>query len=255
MSAALIQALLAARRDRLPLAAGPWATVLSSAEQAYAVQDAVAAGLGWFASASPQHWKSGGASRQALLTHAPLPPAGVRSSPASFSDWPLHSPAMEAEIALRLAVDVDPALAARLTPDQTEEIDGLIGEMAVSIELVDSRWVEGGKAPALLKLADQQSHGALALGNWVAYARRDWSGQRCEVRIGTQPTVLRTGSHSLADPAWLLPQWLRHATRGGATLAAGSVVTTGTWVGLLPVQAGDRVEVDFEGIGKASLQL
>ena len=30
----------------------------------------------------PRHWKSGGPSREAVLTHAPLPPAGVWASPA-----------------------------------------------------------------------------------------------------------------------------------------------------------------------------
>jgi len=53
----------------------------------------------------------------------------------------------------------------------------------------------------------------------------------------------------------VLPQWLRHATRQGATVPAGSVVTTGTWVGMLPAQAGDEVAVDFAGIGSASLRL
>jgi 2-keto-4-pentenoate hydratase len=85
--------------------------------------------------------------------------------------------------------------------------------------------------------------------------RRDWLAQRCEVRIGAQPPLQRTGTHALADPAWLLPQWLRHATRHGDTVAAGTVVTTGTWVGMLPAQPGDAVQVEFPGIGAASLQL
>jgi len=45
----------------------------------------------------------------------------------------------------------------------------------------------------------------------------------------------RIGTHSLRDPAWVLPQWLRHATRHGATLPAGTVVTTGTWAGVVPL--------------------
>ena len=187
-----------------------------------------------------------------MLTHAPLPPAGVRASPATFDDWPMHGRGIEAEIALRLGVDVSPAQAAAL---QAQDVDGLIEAMAVSIEVCDSRWREGAQAPALLRLADLQSHAALALGDWVAYARRDWLMQRCEVRIGTQPLVVRHGSHALGDPAWLLPQWLQHATRTGATVAAGTVVTTGTWVGMLPAQPGDEVSVEFDGIGGAALQL
>lgn len=250
---ALGQALVAARLHHALLPADDWKGVLQNADDAYAVQDMVAAALGWFASAAPRHWKSGGPSLDTPLTHAPLPPAAVRDSPASFADLPLHAPAIEAEIALRLAVDVDASRAAGLA---APEVDALVDAMTVSIEVVDSRWREGMQgAPALLRLADLQSHGGLALGPWVPYARRPWAAQRCEVRIGSQPPVVRVGTHSLADPAAVLPQWLRHATRGAAIVPAGTVVTTGTWVGVLPAQRGDEVTVAFEGIGSASLRL
>ena len=250
--AALAQALVAARRGHALLPAAEWTHVLHSADDAYVVQDEVAAALGWFGETAPRYWKSGGPSRDAALTHAPLPPAGVRASPADFGGWPLYTRGIEAEIALRLRADVTPARAANLHPDA---VDGLIDAMTVSIEVVDSRWREGGAAAALLRLADQQSHGALALGAWVPYARRDWAAQRCAVRIGAQPPTERTGTHALSDPAWLIPSWLRHATRRGATVPAGTVVTTGTWVGVLRAQAGDSVQVDFDGIGSAMLRL
>jgi 2-keto-4-pentenoate hydratase len=53
----------------------------------------------------------------------------------------------------------------------------------------------------------------------------------------------------------VLAAWLRHLTRDGATVPAGTVVTTGTWCGMLPAAAGDRVDVRFDGIGSAQLQL
>ena len=252
MSAALAQALVAARRQHTLLCAAEWSQALQTSAEASAGLDAVAAELAWFSWAAPAHWKSGGPSRDAVLTHAPLPPGGVRASGASFDDWPMATRAIEAEIALRLAADVSAAEAAGLEPDA---VDRLIDAMAVSIEVCESRWLEGAKAPALLRLADLQSHAALALGDWLPYRRRGWLEQRCEVRIGAQPAVIRTGTHSLGDPAWVLPQWLRHASRHGDTVRAGTVVTTGTWVGMLPAQAGDAVSVDFAGIGAASLQL
>jgi 2-keto-4-pentenoate hydratase len=255
-AAALAQALVAVRRRHGQQAAAEWAPALADPAEAYAVQDAVAADLAWFLLAPPAHWKSGGASRDAVLTHAPLPPAGVRTSPALLADWPMHQRGVEAEIALRLGRAVSPAQAAELQADpQPAAIDALIDAMAVTIEVCDSRWLEGTQAPALLRLADLQSHAALALGDWQPYVRRDWAGQRCEVRIGAQQPLVRSGSHSLADPAWLLPQWLRHATRHGHSVAAGTVVTTGTWVGMLPAQPDDAVHVAFDGIGTASLQL
>jgi 2-keto-4-pentenoate hydratase len=127
--------------------------------------------------------------------------------------------------------------------------------MAVSIEIVDSRWQQAREAPALLRLADLQSHGALVLGEWQPFSQRDWSRQACEVRIGDSAPRTFQGTHSLGDPAWLLPTWLRHASRHGATVPKGTVVTTGTWCGLLEARQGDLVQVRFEGVGEASVQL
>ncbi|HZY18041.1 MAG TPA: fumarylacetoacetate hydrolase family protein [Ramlibacter sp.] len=245
-------ALLQAHRTGRPADAAPLAGQLQTPADAYAVQDEVARGLGWFGDAGPRHWKSGGPSRQAALTHAPLPPGNVRSSPAGMRDVPFQLRLIEAEIALRLGRDVTAAQAAALTHDGAPSwLDG----MAVSIEIVDSRWQQARDAETLLKLADLQSHGALALGDWRPFEARDWSAQECRVRIGAGPWQTFRGTHSLGDPAWLLPLWLRHATRHGATVGAGTVVTTGTWCGLLSAQAGDRVEVEFPGVGTAAVQL
>lgn len=248
----LTHALVAAWQAGRTISALPWGGALADAPAAYAVQEAVAQAMGWFPPGPARHWKSGGPNRQAVLTHAPLPPAGVRTSPADYSDLRFHTIGIESEIALRLGQPVSPAQAAALTP---ETAGMFVDAMAVSIEIVDSRWQEGGGAPALLRLADLQSHGALALGDWVPYAARDWAAQRCTTRIGKREPVVRTGTHPLGDPAWLLPTWLQHATRKGATVAAGTVVTTGSWVGLLPAATGEAVDVEFDGVGRASLQL
>jgi 2-keto-4-pentenoate hydratase len=249
---AVADALIRARRDSIVPAAAPLADGLGDAADAYAVQQRVASALGWFAEAAPRHWKSGGPSRDTVLTHAPLPPAGVWTSPAHSGAWPFRLRGIEAEVALRLARDVDAALAATLDADSAR---ALVDAMTVSIELVDSRWQEALDAPALCKLADLQSHGALVLGAWIPFAARDWSAQTCRVQIGAQLLVERRGTHSLGDPAFLLPAWLRHATREGRCLAGGTVVTTGTWVGILHAAAGDLVTVEFPGIGRASVQL
>ncbi|MEO7246530.1 MAG: fumarylacetoacetate hydrolase family protein [Rubrivivax sp.] len=242
--------LAAARRRREPAAAGT--AVLPDALAAYAVQDAVAAALGWFVDAPARHWKSGGPARDAVLTHAPLPPDGVWASPADAREWPFSSRGIEAEIALRLERDVSPAEAQALDANQAAT---LVDAMCVSIEIVDSRWIEGLEAPALAKLADLQSHGALVLGAWRPFEDRDWAAQECIVQISDKPPIRRRGTHALADPTFVLPEWLRHATRDGRSVAAGTVVTTGTWVGILSSQAGDHVCAEFPGIGQASVQL
>lgn len=250
---AVIEALLSARRTLQPADAAPLLKSLVASDDAYLVQTAVANELGWFdADGAALHWKSGGPSRSAPLAHSPLPPTGVWTSPADARPWPFRLRFIEAEVALRLGRAVDAALAATLDPASAP---ALVDAMAVSIEIVDSRWQQGLQAPALLRLADLQSHGALVLGAWVPFdAAWDWSGQRCEVHIGSAVHEFR-GTHSLGDPAYVLAAWLRHATADGAVLPAGAVVTTGTWCGALKAQAGDAVRVVFDGIGESTVQL
>lgn len=243
-----IHALIAARKSCAPSPA----IELPDADAAYAVQRGVAAELGWFGDHGPRFWKSGGASRTGLHQHAPLPPAGVWPSPADARQWPFALRGIEAEIALRLAVDVDAARAATL---DHHDVHALLDGLCVSIEIVDSRWVGALDAPLFTKLGDLQSHGALVLGAWQAYAPHDWMAQSCRVAIGTQTPRAFVGTHSMQDPTWVVPAWLRHATRDGALVQAGTVVTTGTWCGILPAQAGDAVRVEFEGIGDAVVQL
>ncbi|RTZ38867.1 2-keto-4-pentenoate hydratase [Candidimonas sp. SYP-B2681] len=245
-------ALLAARQQHRTLQSADHSHMLNSADDAYDAQAAVARQLGWFDINFPRYWKSGGASRESMLTHAPLPPKGVWRSPASAGDFPFHNRYIEAEIALRLGQDVNAQDAAIL--DEASTISR-IDAMAVSIEIVDSRWIEGISAPPLLRLADLQSHGALVLGDWQPWSAQDWSQQTCRVKIGQQPVVEQSGSHPLGRPTWGLPAWLRHATRDGATVPAGTVVTTGTWVGILEAHQGDHVIVSFDGIGLAEVQL
>lgn len=248
---AVIDALVQARRSRGVSDDAALPQAVTTADDGYLVQAAVANELGWFDAGVPVHWKSGGASRSAVMTHAPLPPAGVWASPADARAWPFNWRVIEAEIALRLGRSVDAALAATL---DMERAAALIDAMTVSIEVVDSRWKQNFKAPALLRLADLQSHGALVLGEWVPFAARDWLAQPCRVQIGERVSEFR-GTHSCGDPAWVLPAWLRHATRDGDTLPAGTVVTTGTWCGALEAHAGEHVSVAFDGVGHAEIQL
>ena len=248
---AVFQSLLAAWRGGPAADDQALAGALASPEAAYAVQARLVAALDGVA-AGARHWKSGGPARDATLTHAPLPARGVRPDGADLTDLHLRHRGIEAEIALRLGREVSAREAAALSP---EDAAALVDAMCVSIEVVDSRWASGRAAPALLKLADLQSHGALVLGELQDVRPVDWSQQRCRVRVGTADWQSFQGSHSLADPAWLLPAWLRHATREGHAVPAGTLVTTGTWCGLLNAAPGDRIEVEFPGIGRAACRV
>jgi 2-keto-4-pentenoate hydratase len=245
----LIQALIAAHKAGQSLHAAEWSNAVLSEAQAYTVQDGVAVLLGWMPDGGlVRHWKSGGASRSGPYSHSPLDPAGIGSVGTT---WPLLG--IEAEIALRLGRDVSPADARAMRP---EDADACIDAMAISVELVASRWSEGLAAPALLRMADCQSHGALMLGPWQAYRRLDWANLPWRLSQQDAALIERRGGHSLDDPAWVLPAWLRHLSREGSTVPAGTVVTTGAWGGMQALsRLGGLVEVSFEGLGSCRFEL
>lgn len=253
---ALTQALVDARHSGKALRAADWEHAVRSEAEAYAVQEGVAAALGW-ASAPGQpvrHWKSGAPGRAGPFSHAPLDPAGVSqgetAGPASKT-WPRLG--LEAEVALRLGCDISPAQARALRPGLAP---GLVDAVCIAVELVGSRWQEGLAAPALLKMADHQCHAGLLLGPWLAWREGlDWARLRWSLQQPGEPALSRQGGHALDDPAWLLAPWLQHLSRHGATVPAGTIVTTGAWGGgLLPASAASlageaALSLSFEGLG------
>ena len=125
--------LLQAYRQQRPVDAAPLERLLHGPDDAYAAQEAVARASDWFPDAVPLHWKSGGAARPAVLTHAPLPPRHVWPSPADASRTHFNLRLIEAEVALRLGRDVTPADAQALSHEAAPD---LVDAMAVSIEIV-----------------------------------------------------------------------------------------------------------------------
>lgn len=252
----LSQTLAQAWTEGQVLPAADWTACMPDSASAYAVQDQLATRLGWASGQqAAKFWKSGGASRSSELSHATLAPAGVRISPASFADLGLRAPGIEAEIALRIGVDISAPEAAQLSHAQAMQ---LVDAFAVSAELVSSRWAEAGEAPALLRQADCLSHGALALGPWQAFDPQqppDWAALSCWIQRNDEAPLRASGSHPLGDPTWLLPTWLRHLSRNGASIQAGTVVTTGAWLVLSGLQAGDQVSLGFDGLGELQIAL
>ncbi|MDM4765585.1 fumarylacetoacetate hydrolase family protein [Pelomonas sp. SE-A7] len=248
-AAKLAEALIGAHARRLPLDCEGWA--LPDALEQSKAQQAVVRAIDRMET-GPACWKSGGPARDAArLGHSPLPRRWLRQGHSiDVSEFWLPFCGVEAEVAFRLSRRVTAEMAATL--DQAAAL-ALCDGMAVAIELTASRWQQGGQAPAELRQADLQSHAALLVGPWLAVdSKRDWANQACEISIGYQTPV--AGRHAMDDPSWLLQHWLRHATRDGASLAAGTVVTTGSWTGNLPLRPGERVVVRFQGLGELVAQ-
>lgn len=219
LTQALIQALTAAHRQGTRLNATDWLDAVRDEADAYAVQDGVAAALGW----DFGRWKSGGASAQGPFSHSPVNPVAGTALLG-----------VEAEVALR----VDAA--------------GSPEAMCIAVELVASRWAEGLDAPALLRMADHQSNAGLLLGEWLPYRPLDWANLEWQLALPGQDVITRRGGHSLANPAGVLPAWVKHAARNGRVIPAGTIVTTGAWGGLHPTTSEPHGSLSIDGLGEFS---
>jgi 2-keto-4-pentenoate hydratase len=248
----LARALQQALRTGVAVDEVGWEGAVPDATTAYAVQDRVAALTGGSRGAAPACWKAGAPNTQAVPTFAPLPARGVHASPGVRERSAHFMVGIEAEVAFRVAREVTAHEAAGI---EAADVPSLLDGMTVSIELVDSRWRSGMAAPALLRLADLQAHGALVLGPWVPFHPVDWQRQGCSVRVDGVEQGPYTASHPCGNPLWVVSAWLRHVAQRDGTVRAGSVVTTGTWCGIVWLQGLSDVHVSFEGIGQARLAL
>ena len=243
----LRDALIAAHRSRIPLSVAGLPVPRDDTD-AYAVQRAVAEAFGWFAS-GPMAWKVGAASRAAIPNAAPLPSRGVRASPATFERNTFNRILIEGEIAFRLCAP----LAADMQAADDAAVSRAIGELVITIEVVDPRYRDLEAASPMLRLADQGLHGALVVGSGIPWrASLDWTSQVAIVRRDGEIVKETRGGHPLGDLRFMLPWLVQHAAERGWSLAAGDVITAGTWTGVFEGGPGQVIDVEFPGIGRAT---
>jgi 2-keto-4-pentenoate hydratase len=240
----LRDALVDARHGRVGVAAANL-PVPKSDEDAYAVQQAVANEFGWFAAAPPRAWKVGAASRAALPNAAPLPSQRLVESPATFPAGAFNRMLIEGEIAFRLRAPID--------GDDEASVMASIGAWLVTIEVVDPRYVDWDAASPTQRLADQGLHGALVIGSGTALPSAiEWTSLAARLRRNGEIMRETRGGHPLGNLLFLLPWLARHAATRGVRLGAGDIVTAGTWTGVFEAFPGETIDVEFDGVGRAS---
>ena len=242
--ALLRDALIDARHGRTAVAADRL-PVPRNDDEAYAVQQAVADALGWFATAPPRAWKVGAASRAASPNAAPLPPQHVVHSPAVFPIGAFNRILIEGEIAFRLRAPIVGA--------DERAIAAAIDEWLVTIEVVDPRYADVDAATPTQKLADQGVHGALVIGSGAPFPGAvGWTALVARLRRNGEVVRETRGGHPLGNLLFLLPWLARHAAARGARLVAGDIVTAGTWTGVFEAFPGETIDIEFDGVGRAS---
>jgi 2-keto-4-pentenoate hydratase len=233
-------ALLEARRTRRWLEALPQGTRPANDFDAYAIQDLVARQLG-----TVLGWKVGSATLQSEPFRAPL------HAPTLFENGDLpaqmfHVIGVEAEIVYRFGRDLPP----RETAYTREEVLAAVSTMHPAIEIVDTRFVSISSLDALSQRADQQNHGALAIGA----ALKEWSDidplrQYVRLTINGRVACENIGGNSAIDPVRLLAWMANRGTHSLGGLKAGQAITTGSCTGTIFVEPSTSVRAEFPGIG------
>jgi 2-keto-4-pentenoate hydratase len=212
-------------------------------DQAYAVQDRVAAARG-----GVQGWK-GGPADPAATRASPI--VQVVHSPARFDGRSFRIVGVEPEIAFVMARGFGPG------DDPTDgAILAAVASAHVAIEVCDTRIDPWRDADPHWKLADCQANRALVLGDGFSHRRvADTSGMVVVLQEnGTVIDVGGKGDPPSGNPRAVLISVVRHliARRGG--VAAGAAITTGSWCGLHEVARGAHVVAAMGEFGRAEVR-
>lgn len=233
----------AARRERRPLAALPAGLQPESFTEAVAIQEATVALLG---ETTPGYKVAG--TNPETATWAPILGSLMISNPGRFKASSVPLLGIEAEIAFRLKDDVNAA-------DRALTMADLDARLIVvpTIEIVDTRFTSYLNTPPLHRAADFMSNGGLVYGEpWLDAGKQDLTKVAIELRASGVLICDTVGGHGAADPRIPTLAFLQ-APRRPDHLPAGTLITAGSYTGLLYVKPGDTVTARFAGYGEISV--
>ncbi len=173
-------------------------------------------------------WKLGARSADGPIQGAPLPARGIYGGGAVLKcgDFPVLG------LELEIAFCFERAFHAADSAMSDDEIMACVQSMRTSIEIVASRVAGWPQVPPLVQLADLQNHGALVVGEPIDYQQAfPFINPIVNFSIGGKSLFEGQGNNPAGDPRRLLPWVVRHCIARQLALPAGSVLTTGTYVG------------------------
>lgn len=255
----LAQRLVQARQQHRLTDAPPPDSLPPDAATAYAIQQAVIAGLG----ESTGGWKIGARAPGAAASGAPIPASLVLESPARLAHAGFFRVLLELEVAFRFSEAIEP----RREAYARDEVLARVGVVLPVIELVDSRFTEWPDVAPLAQLADAQNNGALVTGHPVAYAgfarTFDFVSPRLDLTFNGEsllPEVAGNPGNPVAgnpvgDPRELLVWFVNHCAAMGITIEPGWTITTGSYVGAHKLGKPGRVHGHIDGLGDVEIDL
>jgi 2-keto-4-pentenoate hydratase len=235
--------LLAARRDRTPIASLPEGLRPASLAEAYHLQDIMISILGPIGG-----WKIGAPSPDAVPLYSAMPVRGgfagansvIRSSYSRLRG-------VEAEIAFLIGHDLPP----RQRPYSREEVVAAIASAHPAIELLESAFEDPDETDRLSVIGDLQSNGGFAFGEaFPGWQDVDFAREIATLIVDGVVRREATASNSAGTDLLRLVVWLANegqARTGG--LNAGDWITTGSWTGKGLAIAESEVVARFSSFG------
>lgn len=250
-------ALAAARPPHPAMAALPADATPHSLDDAYAIQEAMAAEICKQDGARRIGYKAGAtapAPQELLKLDGPFYGVLVSSlwhdSGVVIPASACHNRVMEIEFAFRMSEDL-PAAAGPYDPDG---VRAAVGSALLAIEVVDFRLAGGFQSGGLAVIADNGAHGHFITGKEFANLDLiDW--EDTDVRLLVNDAEVTTGNSGnvLGSPLNSLT-WLANTLclKGGG-LKSGDLVIAGSCIGPQPAAAGDHVVADFGELGSVEV--
>ncbi|MDE1184205.1 hydratase [Paraburkholderia sp.] len=221
------------------------------AATAYAIQQAVLAGLGELTGA----WKIGAKSPGGATSGAPIPASLVLESPARVQHAGFFRVLLELEVAFRFNEVIEP----RRDTYARDDVLSRVGVVLPTIEIVDSRFAEWPEVAPLAQLADAQNNGALVTGHPVAFAgvarSFDFVSPVLSLTCDGVSVVPESTGNPAGDPRELLVWFVNHCAAMGITIDPGWTITTGSYVGAYRLDKPGVVRGHFDGLGDIELTL
>jgi len=173
----------------------------------------------------------------------------VYAEQAAMPRASLVRPGVECEIAVMLGGDMPP----RHGGYDRASAGGAVATAMASIELVDERWTDFTKRPTSSLVADDFFNAGCVLGPGAAVDPIQMDALTGWMKINGALIGEGTGADILGHPMDALAWLANERAAQGQPLRSGEFVTLGSIVKTVWVEAGDRIEMEIDGLGQASL--
>jgi 2-keto-4-pentenoate hydratase len=240
-----------ARRQRTLIEDLESADIPADASAAYAIQQEVLT----LTQARTGAWKVGAKAPDARPNGAPIDAERIHESPARLSRDQFFRVLVELEIAFRFKQALPP----RHEPYTRAEVFAALGGIAVSLEIVDSRFEQWPNLAPLAQLADSQNNGALVVGKMEPYdviaPNFDFLDPRLELTLDGVSILPPSTGNTSGDPRELLVWFVNHCSASGHTVQPFWTVTTGSYTGAHRVDQPGMISGRIDRIGEIELTL